>query len=304
MHYSGKKIILDRSNRYKNFISILDSDRELQVIDDNFPTGKGANSSVYKVVDPNENEMDLVIKFCNFYRNETGEYNFNIQKRFLREIKALEIAKGNGKPNIITILANGETKISEKYFMYYVMEYANSDLRQYLESTELSIQTRIQICNDILKAVSDLHSIGIYHRDIKPDNFLMIGKTWKICDLGLIAHRKEDQDIDEFAGPIGPKGFMSPEATNKYYAYGDGLNSVDCRIDDKSDIYQLGKMFWYILQGDVPTGQISLDDFTFEDSRLFTDVLTPMLQYAKIRRSDITMTEASLLPICREYAAI
>jgi serine/threonine protein kinase len=304
MLYKGNKILLDRSNRYNNIISLLDSERELQTIDANFPTGKGANSSVYKAVDPNEDKIDLVIKFCNSFRNETGGYNSKIQKRFKREIEALKKAKDNGKQNIINILTEGEVKIDDKYFLYYVMEYADSDLRQYLENTELSIQTRIQLCNDILHAVNDLHSIDIYHRDIKPDNFLMVGQTWKICDLGLIAHREEDQELDQFLGLLGPKGFMSPEATNKYYAYGDCLHTIDCRIDDKSDIYQLGKLFWYILQGDVPTGQLALEDFTFEDGRLFTHVIAPMLQYAKNRRSDIAMTAASLLPICREYAAI
>jgi len=304
MIYDGKKISLDKNNRYNNFMNLLDSDRELQVIDANFPTGKGANSSVYKVVDPNENESDLVIKFCNFFRNENGRYYSKIQKRFQREIEALEKARDNGKPNIINIFADGEVKIGDKFFLYYVMECADSDLRQYLEDTELSIQMRIQLCNDILRAVNDLHSIDIYHRDIKPDNFLMVGQAWKICDLGLIAHREEDQELDRSAGFLGPKGFMSPEATNKYYAYGNCLDTLDCRIDDKSDIYQLGKLFWYILQGDVPTGQVALEDFTFEDSRLFSDVIAPMLQYAKRRRSDIGITTASLHPICREYAAI
>lgn len=304
MQYNGKKIILHRHNRYKNYMPLLDMDRELQIIDANFPGGKGANSSVYKVVDPNEEQVDLTIKFCNFPRNENGKYNSNIQKRFLREIEALNKAKANTKPYVINILAKGEAHIDDKYFLYYVMEYADSDLRKYLEGTELSAQMKIQLCNDILRAVQDLHSIDIYHRDIKPDNFLMVGQIWKICDLGLIAHREEDQALDRFASLLGPKGFMSPEATNKYYAYGECLRVVDCTIDNKSDIYQLGKLFWYILQGDVPTGQLAAEDFTFEDQRLYTDVITPMLQYAKRRRSDLAMTAESLLPICREYAAI
>ena len=50
---------------------------------------------------------------------------------------------------------------------------------------------------------------------------------------------------------------MSPEATNK----GLGLRNkasfaFDCAIDDKSDIFQLGQVFWLVVQDEVPTGHL------------------------------------------------
>lgn len=147
-------------------------------------------------------------------------------------------------------------------------------------------------------SVKNLHDIDIYHRDIKPDNFFMFGNTWKIGDLGLIAHRHEEQ---KHRGLLGPKGFMSPESTNKCYAYND---LADKAIDEKSDLFQIGKLFWYILQGDVPTGQTLADDYIDADKRVYNNVLLQMLHYSKTRRANIEAIERALTPICFDYAAL
>ena len=138
------------------------------------------------------------------------------------------------------------------------MEKAESDLTEYLKTTELTIQQRFLICTEILTGIKELHSEDIYHRDIKPDNILFINGTWKISDLGLIGFREDDFKAKEIGMKIGPANWMSPEAFNKMYNEGDGyLNTYgfDCNLDEKSDIFQLGKLFWFIFQGNVPDGQ-------------------------------------------------
>lgn len=67
----------------------------------------------------------------------------------------------------------------------------------------------------IAYGIKNLDSLGFYHRDIKPDNILIFNDNqWRISDLGLVA--KRDEDIDRPNEFIGPKGWISPEAMNKY----------------------------------------------------------------------------------------
>ena len=299
MNYKNGKIYLDEKNQYNNFMSINNTDYELIVLDPYNPTGKGSNSSVYKLVSDEENE-DLVIKFCN---SPCKEYDDSADDRiamFKREVEALKIAEKKKINNIIKIFFVGCQKINNKYFMFYVMEYAKSDLKEYLKGKELTIQQKILICYDILQAVENLHNLNIYHRDIKPDNFLLVGDNWKIGDLGLIAFRGKDTEDIKYKKMIGPKGFMSPEATNRFYVNLENMScEIDCQIDEKSDIFQLGKLFWYILQGDVPTGQLTAEDFKLDD-KFFNNILIPMLQYSKARRSDINTLKKSFVPIRKD----
>jgi serine/threonine protein kinase len=178
------------------------------------------------------------------------------------------------------------------------MESAENDLGKYLEDNRLTLQQKILLCADILNALKALHELGIYHRDLKPDNIFFVGDQWKIGDLGFIAFRDDDFDLDGRKERIGPTGLMSPEATNKAFANTENKEfEIDCIINEKSDIFQIGKLFWYILQGDLPTGQVIIDDFKVGDAEIFYNVIFPMLQNAKGRRPNIDELKMQLTPI-------
>jgi hypothetical protein len=62
---------------------------------------------------------------------------------------------------------------------------------------------------------------------------------------------------------------------------------LDCSINEHSDIFQMGKLFWFIFQYNVPIGQIKNEDFTFElptNKDFIFDLIQGMLQYPKNRR--------------------
>ena len=79
-----------------------------------------------------------------------------------------------------------------------------------------------------------------------------------------------------------------------------GKFSYDCDINYKSDIFQLGKLFWYIFQGNLPIGQLIPNDYKFEED--IYNVIILMLQYEKKRRPNIDEIEALFEPLKVKYA--
>ncbi len=61
------------------------------------------------------------------------------------------------------------------------------------------------------------------------------------------------------------------------------LDNFNCKIDHQSDIFQLGKVFWYIFQHNAPIGSIKGGDFKLKNGQIYS-VLRTMLNYSKNRR--------------------
>lgn len=285
MRVSKGNIYLSKE-AYKNILRYDNVDYIIKSLNDKFSKSKGGNSNVFLIEDPQEG-TEYVIKFSKYNLNDKdGVANYwDRIERFEREIGALNIARNNEFEFVVKILFDGNYDIGNQSFRYFVMEKADSDLTDYLKNTELAIQQRFLICTEILSGIKELHSKHIYHRDIKPDNILFINGTWKISDLGLIGHRDDDFKAKEIGMKIGPANWMSPEAFNKMYNEGPDCKNIhgfDCNLDNQSDIFQLGKLFWFIFQGNVPDGQLIRNDFKIEDDQVF-EVLLNMLSHSKDR---------------------
>ena len=297
-NYRKNQIELN-SDTYKNYIYILSSDRLLVELYDSAKSRKGVHSSVFRAVDSNGDEPELIVKFCNCHDKWISNFSNRQRGRFKREIEALQKARESQyNDKIIEIYESGEYEINKCNFLFYVMEKADCDLKQFLTENILTLQNKIILCIKIMEALRTLHDMNIYHRDLKPDNIFLVGNLWKIGDLGLIAYRDEDFNLDKETEKIGPMAYLSPEATNKAFANRENREFVhDCEINDKSDIFQLGKLFWYIFQGNIPTGQLQLEDFKIGDEEIFHKIIYPMLYYKKSARPSIDDLRTTFKPI-------
>lgn len=298
--YPDNSLRLSHS-RPKNKITLNGKEFRIKYLSDNANYQKGGTSSLFLLVDLQEEIEDRVIKFCKCDR-ETHP-NSNRVKRFEREIKALKISRKNQLSNIIKMFENGEYEINGKKIPFYVMEKAETDLTDFIIDGGLKddIQGKVKLCVDLLKAMQQLHENDIYHRDLKPDNILLFSDgTWKICDLGLVKFRKEDELSWENT-LIGPKGWITPEASNRYYTHeNDTEFSYDTNINDYSDIFQLGKLFWFIFQTNIPIGRIHREDFKISDDQIY-GLLIWMLNHSKKRRPSLQNLGDSFITLKTKY---
>ena len=308
MKYNYKKINLTEDTdgnaiEDSNFITFEGEVFFLKYLSLQYKSSKGGNSSVFILYDKNGYRDDRIIKICNYHKQKrnTPDHIRRRYGRFINEIKALEQLKEERVKNIVILDFNDVITLDGKEFPFYVMEKGDTDFKEYLLSNPaIDNQEKVKLCLDLFNALKELHQKDFYHRDIKPDNIFLFREgedetkyLWKIGDLGLIAERQKD--YDDLGEKVGPFGWISPEAMNKYLTE-RAMIGFDCKIDDKSDIFQLGKIFWFIFQLNVPIGQIKQEDFicTIENKDTIFGIIENMLQYSKHRRSDIARLESQL----------
>ncbi len=164
-------------------------------------------------------------------------------KRFKNESKAESMLKHKNIVAIHDVSVKGRDK-------YIVMEYVQGiTLKNYLKGKggPLSFDEVICYTKQILRALCVAHGNGIIHRDIKPQNVMVLqnGRI-KVMDFG-IAKLPNAETVTVTDKAIGTVYYMSPEqASGK-------------KIDSRSDIYSLGAMLYELATGELPfTGETPL----------------------------------------------
>lgn len=296
-----KKIKLSPKD-YDNFIQLDGIDYQLKYLY-NIPGNKGGNSIIFILENLSGDFEDLIIKLCNIPLERSSK---KYQRRFIREIIALKKAKKAKKNRIIHFIHTGVLKLNDLSFPFFTMQKADADLSDMIIANNINDNQKLLICYEITKGIKELHELNIYHRDIKHNNFLFFGKEWKVIDLGLVRWREDDAEVieSEFGERLGAFGWETPEGMNKYLTENKEGTEYDCEVDMQSDIFQLGKLFWYIFQGNLPIGQVQEEDFKNGDLNIFT-LITTMLQYSKSTRCK-TIDEVKTLidPIAKNYSII
>ena len=155
-------------------------------------------------------------------------------RQFITESKAVAMLD---HPNIVKIL---DVVIREE-IKYIVMSYIEGEtLREYMDRNgALPVNKTIDILQQVLDALDHAHGKGVVHRDIKPQNILML-KNGKIVvtDFGIAKIADGDTISDEKT--IGTVYYISPE------------QAEGGAIDHRSDIYSLGAMLFEMITGKLP----------------------------------------------------
>lgn len=192
--------------------------------------GVGGMAVVYKAWDNQENRT-VAIKIL----KEEFTSNEEFVRRFKNESKAIAMLS---HPNIVNVydVSFGDL------IQYIVMEYIEGiTLKEFIEREgSLRWKDTVHFTLQILKGLQHAHDKGIVHRDVKPQNIMVLADgTIKVTDFGIARFARSDQrTITDKA--IGSVHYISPEQ-----ARGE-------KTDEKADIYSVGVMMYEMLTGKLP----------------------------------------------------
>lgn len=192
--------------------------------------GVGGMAYVYKAYDNIEKRW-VAIKIL----KEELAGNSDFLRRFRNESKAIAVLS---HPNIVKVY---DVSFGDR-IQYIVMEYIDGiTLKQYIEQQgEIKWREALYFMVQILRALQHAHEKGIIHRDIKPQNIMLLEDgTIKVTDFGIARFSQaETQTMTDKA--IGSVHYIAPEQARGGY------------INDKADIYSVGVMLYEMLTGQLP----------------------------------------------------
>ena len=212
--------------------------------------GEGGMGTVYKAKQPTLNKV-VALKIL----ADACAKDDDLVQRFMREAHIM--ASLPDYNHVVQVFDLDE--VEGKYF--YTMEYIPLSLAEYIGDTQddmdqtrkvkraskiISVETTIRITRHILEGLKVIHKADVIHRDISPQNILIVKEqdeiTAKITDFG-IAGVKDSGLTKTGMGGIGKEIYVAPEQWESL-----------SRSDARSDIYSLGILMYRMITGRLPGG--------------------------------------------------
>ncbi len=192
--------------------------------------GVGGMAYVYRAYDNQENRW-VAIKIL----KEEFSGNAEFLKRFRNESKAIAVLN---HPNIVKVY---DVSFGDR-IQYIVMEYIDGiTLKDYISHNgALPWKEALHFTTQILKALQHAHGKGIVHRDIKPQNIMLLQNgAIKVTDFG-IARFSQNETATVTDKALGSVHYIAPEQAKGEFT------------SDKADIYSVGVIMYEMLTGQLP----------------------------------------------------
>jgi serine/threonine-protein kinase PpkA len=193
--------------------------------------GEGGMSKVY-LADHLETKQQHVLKVLSL--NLEDESESDVIQRFIQEYALLSQVT---HPNVATIFGHGFTDTHA----YISMEFfPNGDLRLAIKKG-IQVNTALDYLRQTTLSLGAIHQIGIVHRDLKPDNLMLRADgSLGLADFGIAKQLSTMVTKTRHGEVFGTPYYLSPE------------QALGRPVDQRSDLYSLGVMFFEMLTGDKP----------------------------------------------------
>ena len=212
----------------------------------------------------------------------TAPRTTSVMQKFEQECRLLSAIK---HPHIVQYL--GTYHDPESKLPVLLMELMDESLTRFLERSHepLPYHTEVNLCHDIVLALSYLHSNGIIHRDLSSNNVLLIaGSRAKVTDFGMV----KLYDVNHSRAHLTPltlcpgtMAYMSPEALGEPPVYTDKLDSfslgVLCVQIMTRQFPDPGNRFKIIKINDprAPSGRVKVDVPEIERRQFHINLIDP-----------------------------
>lgn len=195
---------------------------------------QGGMSTLYLGIDPVTQDAIIIKVLRPKFLSES-----DVVERFLNEARAIELAN---HPNIVRLIESGQWENG----LFIAMEFIKGgSLRKILQHQPYSLKRALEVLLQIAYALAHLHTHGIVHGDLKPENIIINeqGQT-KVIDFGIaqILSDKKKKSLDRL---IGTPIYMSPELLANPHSF-----------SFQSDIYALGIIAYELLLGKISHGRV------------------------------------------------
>lgn len=191
--------------------------------------GEGSMAWVYRARDP-EIGRTVAIKVL----KDKGGFDREYLARFQREAQS---AGGISHPHIVTIYDVGWVDGTPYITMEYLAERSLAALLA--DGAKLPLSQVLLVAVQLASALDFAHRRGVVHRDVKPENILLLdGGTVKLTDFGIARCESAEQVQRTIAGTVlGTPRYMSPEQASSR------------ELDGRSDLFSLGAILYELLTG-------------------------------------------------------
>lgn len=235
--------------------------------------GQGGNGFVFRYKFSND---EFAIKFF------TNKDNRNKEAIRLRKINKLFSSTKSSNYRVTRFIEDGNISLKIFGFTYnlffIVMDLADGTIKTLMcdhfkeHGTNVETSNLLMQIKHLSETIEVLHSANFAHRDIKPENILLKGNLPILADFGLSGDCRT-----ETIRKKGPKYWPNPEFIQ---ACDKNLQQIDL----KSDIFNLGCLFFYFFTGKYPIGNIDINNELSSLSREVQDIIVNMIMYEKSSR--------------------